>query len=98
MSVTKAISIARKGMSFDIVRQSRLLPPMDILNSFLQCGVDDAASEVTIEWQPFVLDENEYAEFVRICRNEIGVLEIDGFNCADYSDWFSKVAVQKTGS
>lgn len=52
MSVAKANTIATKGLTFNIVRQSAMFPPIEILNSFFQCGVDDAGSEVTLQWKP----------------------------------------------
>ncbi|MEZ6094427.1 MAG: hypothetical protein R3C03_09350 [Pirellulaceae bacterium] len=65
MSLSKAITIAEKGMSFDIVRKSGLFPPIDVLNSFFECGVDDADSEITIEWEPFLIG---YGPIFGICR------------------------------
>ena len=94
MNLSKAITIANKGMSFDIVRTSGLLPPIEVLNSFFQCGVDDADSEITIQWEPFSLDTNEYSQFVQHCEKSIGKLQIDGLTHDNYSDWFSDVAVR----
>ena len=96
MSLSKAITIAQKGMTFDIIRKSELFPPIEILNSFFQCGVDDADSEITIQWEPFSLDATEYSQFVEYCMNSIGQLQIDGLDLDNYSDWFSAVAVRKT--
>ena len=96
MNLSKAITIAKKGMSFDIVRKSGLLPPIEILNSFFKCGVDDADSEITIQWEPFSLNTTEYSQFVEHCENSIGQLRIDGLTSDNYSDWFSAVAVRTT--
>lgn len=89
MSLSKAITISEKGLTFDIVRRSGLFPPIDVLNSFLQCGVDDAGSEVTIEWEPFSLDSDEYSQFLEHCKDSFGRLFIDGLTHDNFSDWFS---------
>ena len=94
MSVSKAITIAQKGLTFDIIRRSGLFPPIEILNLFFQFGLDDADSEISIQWEPFSLDAAEYAEFFEHCETSIGKLKIDGLGCVDYSDWFSTVAVR----
>lgn len=93
MSVSKAIAIAEKGMSFDIIKNTHLFPPIEILNAFLQCGVDDAASEVTLQWQPFSLVESEYDALFEYCVDGMGELIIDRLGADDYSEWFSKAAV-----
>ena len=46
--LAKAIVIAEKGLSFQIVKDSGLMPPLEIMNSFFRCGIDDAASEMLI--------------------------------------------------
>lgn len=94
MSVTKAITIATKGLTFDIVRQSGLLPPMDVLNSFFQCGIDDVESGITLHWEPFALSAAEYDEFFQACQKSIGQLRIDALGCEEYSTWFSCVAAR----
>ena len=95
MSVAKTNVIAEKGMSFDIVAKTRLFPPLDVLNSFLQCGIDDAASEVSIQWEPFALTESEYASFFELYSKRVGELTIDKLGTSSYSEWFSQAAIMK---
>ena len=98
MSVARAATIAEKGMTFDIVRQSALFPTMEILNSFFQCGIDDTDSGCPIQWEPFTLTPAGYEDFVEHCRMSMGALKIDGLGFDNYSDWFSVVAVRSTDS
>ena len=98
MSFALAVTIAEKGMSFDIVRESRLFPTMEILNSFFECGIDDVDSGIALHWKPFLLTPVEYDQFLETCQASIGALEVDalGFECFD--DWFSVVAVRSKGN
>ena len=98
MSIDKATVIAEKGLSFDIIRRTQLFPPLEILNSFWQCGIDDAASEITIQWEPFLLGEADYDSFLRRCRDRFGPLKVDSLQSDNYSDWFSEAAVRYSGS
>ena len=98
MSVNRAITISKKGLTFDIVRQSRLLPPIGILNSFFLCGVDDADSDVALQWKPFELNQKEYSEFHKILQESIGGLTIDGLGFDNYHAWFETVAVRNTNT
>lgn len=96
MSVTKAVVIATKGLTFDIVRQSGFFPPIHVLNSFLLCGFDDAASEITLEWEPFTLNDSEYDEFYETCQKSIGELTIDGLGFDGFAEWFCAVAIRNS--
>lgn len=96
MSVDRALTIAHKGMSFDIVRESGLFPPVEVLNSFFRCGIDDAASEVSLRWEPFALTESEYNVFHEACQNSFGKLRIDGLRFEEFSDWFAAAALRNT--
>ncbi|TWU05743.1 hypothetical protein Pla52n_14580 [Stieleria varia] len=93
MSVAKAVTIATKGLTFDIVRQSGLFPPIHLLNSFLRCGVDDAGSEIILQWEPFTLNASEYDEFYETCKTLMGNLAVDGLGCDAYAGWFSAATV-----
>lgn len=94
MSIEKSIVIAQKGMSFEIIARTRLFPTLEILNSFWLCGIDDAASEIVIQWKPFKQNEYEYDSFFQFCQKIIGSLEINDLQTDRYSDWFRKAAVQ----
>ncbi len=96
MSVAKSITIAQKGLSFGIIRRTKLFPTLKILNSFLLCGFDDAASGMTIQWEPFTINESEYNTFRHICEDHFGQLRIDCLRSEEYSDWFSKAALMHT--
>ena len=85
-------------MTFDIVRTSGLFPPIHVLNSFFKCGIDDADSEITLNWEPFTLNQAEFDRFYESCRSLFGELKIDGFGFDEYGDWFSAVAIQNTNS
>lgn len=88
-NLAKATTIVQKGLTFEIVRKTRLFPPFEILNSFFECGVDDAASEVTLHWEPFTLQTNEYEQLFDFCICMFGDLEIDKLGAADFGTWFS---------
>ncbi len=90
----KAVTIAKSGLSFKIVEKSGLFPPLDILNAFLNYGIDDAASEISINWEPFALTQCEYDEFVKQCRSFIGDFRIDSLGMTDYASWFSTAALE----
>ncbi len=93
-ALDKAIFIADKGLSFAIVRKARILPPLGILNSFLQCGIDDILSDVSLHWEPFCLTEWEYNQFVEYCKASMGGLDVDDLGTHDYCSWFSKAALK----
>lgn len=64
--VRKAAEIARKGMSFEIVQKSGFFPTLEVINSFYQCGIDDIASEVSMQWEPFYLNQSEFDELLEV--------------------------------
>jgi len=93
--IHKAVVIAEKGLSFEIVERSQLFPPLDILNTFLQCGIDDAASEISIQWEPFCLTDREYDRFVEHCKAAIGQFKVDDLGKSDYANWFSEAVLRQ---
>ena len=98
MNLQKAIAICEKGLTFDVARQSGLSPSLEILNSFFQCGIDDAESEITLNWDPFVLTGAEYTKFHKTCVAKFGELRVDNLGFHHYAEWFSAVAVRNQGS
>lgn len=92
VSVEQAIEIAAKGLSFDMIRSSRLFPPIQVLNSFFNGGIDDAESENPMTWVPFSLTRSEFDVFHQVCQNRYGELRIDGLGFKDYDEWFTAVA------
>ncbi len=72
MSLAQAQRVAEQGLSFDFIRKSGLFPPRAVLNSFFLCGVDDAASDEELEWEPFELGAEEYGQFHAWCSNGVG--------------------------
>ena len=98
MNLQKAIVICEKGLTFDVVRQSGLLPPLEILNSFFQCGIDDVESDITLNWDPFDLTGAEYTEFYETCMAKFGELRIDDLGLYHFSEWFAAVAARNQSS
>lgn len=82
--------IAEKGLSFEIIKNSGLFPPRKVLNSFFECGIDDAGSSVQLVWEGFKLSEREYVSFFKSCCIEMGPLSVDSLSCDHFSDWFSR--------
>jgi len=93
MTLQKAKVISEKGMTFDIIKKSKWFPPREILNTFFLCGLDDADSEITLEWTPFSLDPTDYRSFFQDCNQRYGGLRIKDFGCCNYQEWFSLVAL-----
>ncbi len=87
-NVDTAIAIAEEGMTFDIIRDSKLFPPRDILNSFFECGVDDVEHELQLGWEPFSLSEDQYQQFLKRCVDSFGPLAVESLGAASYSPWF----------
>ncbi len=58
------------GDTWSICRKSKALPPRNILNDFLETGVDDMTvmfgsdESATISWESFGLEEQEYEDFI----------------------------------
>ena len=94
MNLNRAIEIFEKGLTFDIVKQSGLFPPLDILNLFFQCGFDDIESGRLLRWEPFILNRLEYIKFHEACENQAGKLQIDALGFHRYADWFSAAAIR----
>ncbi len=95
MRLAQAIMIAQHGMTFDIVQQAKLFPSREILNTFFQCGIDDVASEQTMQWEPFELSPTEFEAFFDHCQECYGRLKVDHQGFENFAEWFETVAVQK---
>ncbi len=86
MGIQKATAIAEKGMSFEIAWEAGLFPTLEILNSFFMCGIDDAESEITLQWEPFSLTSTEFDTFYEACQMSNGKLEVDDLGFKQYPD------------
>src|SRR5437588_11150776 len=57
----RLIDLFDKGLSFKLMLEWKLLPPLAVMNQFLRCGRDDIDCEDGIvDWKPFTITDDEY--------------------------------------
>ena len=104
MPLDEAKRIATGGLSFQIVAESGLFPPRDVLNAFFNCGYDDensddVAEEGVLRWEPFALSPEEFDELCRWWREGHPEARTDGLSVrgADFSEWFTRASETEAG-
>ena len=88
----QAKQVATNGLSFRIVEQSGLLPPQDILNTFLARGCDDLPDERVLEWEPSSLTQQEYRDLLAWWQLKQPRARVDRLDVqvAGFSRWFAR--------
>ena len=80
------------GMSFKLMIEWGLMPPLRVFNDFLATGIDDTDDEqTTLEWEPTRLGEQQYDDLIEGLRARGFNVRIDHDTesaVSGYGDWF----------